>query len=56
MKRSKWAALMLLASGALVFQGACLSAFWQGLSQTGFPTDNRWLNLAFDVASQVALG
>lgn len=57
MKRSKWFTLSaMLASGAVLFQSGCLGAFWQGMWSTGWPTNNRWLNLALDVANEVVFG
>lgn len=56
MKRVKLITLSaLLAAGAFLFQGGCLTAFWQGLTQ-GFPGGNRWLNLAVDVAHEAMFG
>ena len=57
MKASKWLTLStMLASGAMLLQNGCLSAFWQGCWKTGWPTDSRWLNLAVDVANEVVFG
>lgn len=57
MRRIRWAALTALtAAGGLLFQSGCLSAFWQGFAGKGFPTDNRWINLALDIANEVMLG
>lgn len=57
MKTSKWLTFgAMLASGAMLLQNGCLSAFWQGFWKTGWPTDSRWLNLAVDVANEVVFG
>ena len=56
MIRAKWMALaVMLAGGAVLFQSGCLGAFWQGATR-GFPANNRWLNLAVDVANEVIFG
>ena len=55
MGKTKWIALgTLLTSGALLFQSGCLSAFWHGLAYG--PTDNRWLNIAVDLANKIVFG
>jgi hypothetical protein len=55
MRRSRWIALsLMLVSGTMLLQNGCLGAFWRGMTQ-GWP-DNRWLNLANDVAKEVLLG
>jgi hypothetical protein len=49
--------LTLVASAAtLLGFGGCLSAFWDGFWRTGWPSDNRWLNLGIDVANEVLFG
>jgi hypothetical protein len=56
MNRAKWIALCTMVStGGLLLGNGCLTAFWQGFT-TGFPANNRWLNLAVDVAHAVVLG
>lgn len=56
-KKSKWFALAaLVCSGGAVFQNGCLQDFWQGFWSTGWPTDNRWLNLGLDVANEIIFG
>lgn len=47
----KWLKLALLTSGVLLANG-CLGAFWQGLWNTGWPTNNRWLNLGLDILNE----
>lgn len=37
-----------LLGGATLFEG-CVSAFWQGLWKTGFPADNKWIDLTLDI-------
>lgn len=56
MKNIKWATLAVLVGSATLFQSGCLGAFWQGLWNTGWPTENRWLNLGIDIANEVIFG
>lgn len=52
-KKSKWLALAsIMASGAMLLQNGCLNSFWKGLWNTGWPTDNRWLNIAIDIIKE----
>jgi len=52
----KWLAIStLLFGGATLFSG-CLGEFWQGFWQTGWPTDNRMLNIAIDVLQEDLFG
>jgi hypothetical protein len=54
--KSKWLAIStLLFGGATIFQG-CLGDFWQGFWQSGWPTNNRMLNIAFDVLNEELFG
>jgi len=56
-KRSKWFALSaLVCAGGALLQNGCLQSFWQGFWTTGWPTDNRWLNLGLDVVNEVVFG
>lgn len=49
MRKAKWMSLsVLVAAGALVSEG-CLAAFWDGFWNSGWPANNRWVNLAYDV-------
>ncbi len=55
MRRVKWMALSaLMGAGAMVSEG-CLGAFWDGFWNTGWPANNRWLNLAYDVLVEAAV-
>ncbi len=54
MKRARWVLLSILASGGMLLAQGCLGAFWQGMT-TGWP-QNRWLNLAVDIAKEAAAG
>lgn len=54
-KKAKWLTLSLLAGGGMLFNG-CLSAFWNGMWNTGWPTDNRWINLALDIVNEDLFG
>jgi len=46
----------LLVGGAVLFQNGCLSAFWDGFWNTGWPTDNRWMNILIDVLNEELAG
>lgn len=50
----KLAALVL--GGATVFQSGCLGDFWAGMWNTGWPSDNRVLNIAIDVLNEELFG
>ena len=51
----KWLTLVMLSSATL-FGAGCLGSFWQGMWNTGWPTNNRWLNLGVDIANEVIFG
>lgn len=56
MSKSKLMGLTaMLVSGAALFQNGCLNGFWRGVTQ-GFPSNNRWLNVMFDVANEAIFG
>jgi len=58
-KKSKWLSLAALVfGGSTVFQSGCLNleGFWGGLFGAGWPTDNRWLNIAIDVLNEELFG
>ena len=55
MKKVKWITLVLLATSTATF-GGCVSAFWQGMWNTGWPTNNPWLNLGSDIVNEMMLG
>lgn len=55
MKKTKWITLALLAGSATLFQG-CLGKFWDGLWNTGWPADNRWVNLVIDIVNEDLFG
>ena len=51
----KWLKLSaLLVGGAMLFEG-CLQAFWQGMWNTGWPTENRYINLIIDILNEELL-
>ncbi len=58
--KAKWYKLgaILLGGGTLFQFGGCLNLedFWQGFWNTGWPTDNRWLNIAIDVLNEELFG
>lgn len=60
MKKSKWIALSaMLLGGATLFSGGggCgFSGFGRGLLSTGWPSNNRWLNLAIDILNEDLFG
>lgn len=55
MNRIKWLSLALLTGGTLLVHG-CLGAFWNGLINNGWPTNNRWINIGVDVVNEVIFG
>lgn len=56
MKR-KWIQLAaLLVGGASMLQNGCVSDFVGGFFNTGWPTDNRILNLAIDILNEELFG
>ncbi|MCA9244370.1 MAG: hypothetical protein KDA32_10470 [Phycisphaerales bacterium] len=56
MKR-KWIQLAtLLVGGATMLQNGCVSSFFDGFLNTGWPTDNRILNVAIDVLNEELFG
>ncbi len=53
----KWLTLGAMAfGGATLFQNGCLGSFWQGLFNSGFPAENRVLNVALDVLQEELFG
>jgi hypothetical protein len=53
----KWATLAITAfGGATLFQSGCLGDFWQGLWGRGWPTDNLWINVGWDVLNEELFG
>lgn len=56
-KTSKWLALgAMMFGGATLFQSGCLNDFWAGFWNTGWPSDNRWLNLGLDILQEELFG
>jgi hypothetical protein len=53
----KWMTLVAATlGGGTLFQSGCLNDFFGGFFNTGWPTDNRWLNLAIDVLNEELFG
>jgi hypothetical protein len=55
----KWTSLTaLLFGGATVFQSGCLNwgSFWDGFFNSGWPSDNAWLNIGIDVLKEELFG
>ena len=46
----------LMFGGATLFQNGCLGGFWQGFFNTGFPTNNRVVNVVLDVLQEELFG
>jgi hypothetical protein len=46
----------VLLGGGMLLQSGCLQDFWQGFWNTGWPADNRWLNIAIDVLNEELFG
>jgi hypothetical protein len=56
MKKSTWLKLSAMSlAGGLLLSG-CLAQFWDGFWNTGWPTDNRWLNIAIDILQEDLFG
>lgn len=56
-KKAKWFTLAAsLFGGSTLFQNGCLGDFWGGLWNTGWPADNRILNVAIDVLNEELFG
>jgi hypothetical protein len=71
-KKSKWLMLgAALFGGSTLFHSGCLSFgglgglggvdgffgdFWSGFWNTGFPTNNQWLNIGLDVLNEELFG
>lgn len=53
-KNGKRLTFVLLLGGATLLQG-CLGAFWQGFWNTGWPENQRWINLGIDVVNEALL-
>lgn len=56
MKNAKFLAISALVAGATLFQSGCLGAFVDGFFNSGWPTNNTWLNLGIDVLKEELLG
>jgi len=52
--RRKWLILTVLVSIGAFQVGTCLSTFWTGMSRG--VSNNRWLDLTFDVVNELVLG
>lgn len=46
----------MLFGGATLFQGGCLNGFFRGFFNTGWPTNNRAINLALDILNEELFG
>ncbi len=55
LRKLKWLTLSGLTLGSATLFTGCLGAFWQGLWNTGWPTNNRWVNLAIDVVKEATI-
>ncbi len=51
-KRKLYTLTALLLGGATLLSNGCLSAFWQGMWNTGWPAHNRWLSLGWDILQE----
>jgi len=52
----KWISLSaLLFGGATVLDG-CMGGFWDGLWNSGWPSDNRWMNIGIDILKEELFG
>lgn len=51
-RRTKWAALLAVASLGGATMQACLADFTSGLLNKGWPTNNFWINVGVDVVKE----
>jgi len=60
MKKAKLYTLVaLVLGGGTLFASGCgggLNGFWQGMFNTGWPNNNRWLNLTIDILNEELFG
>ncbi|MBL8880425.1 MAG: hypothetical protein JNG88_15030 [Phycisphaerales bacterium] len=56
LKKVKFALLTAITTGTLFHTGGCLGGFWNGFFNDGFPTNNRWINVALDVLNEELFG
>jgi hypothetical protein len=60
--KKKWLTLSaLLFGGATVFHSGCLGGlfsggFWDAMWNTGWPSNNAWLNIGIDVLNEELFG
>jgi hypothetical protein len=51
--KSRWLKLSaLLLGGGVLLSGGCLAGFWDGFWNSGWPTQNAWLNMAIDIIKE----
>lgn len=55
MKAKMYGLVAMTLSGAALFNG-CLGSVWDGFWNSGWPTDNRWLNIGIDVLKEELFG
>ncbi len=46
----------MLFGGATLFQGGCLNGFFRGFFNSGWPTNNRAINIALDILNEELFG
>jgi len=56
MKKKIFALTAMLMTGASLFQVGCLNSFWKGFFNEGWPSNNRWLNIAVDILNEELFG
>lgn len=61
MKAKFYGLLAMTLSGATLFSSCLggsggLGGFWDGFWNSGWPTDNRWLNIGIDVLKEELFG
>lgn len=52
----KWAALAFGGASVFGIGGGCLGPVFDGFFNTGWPTNNRWLNLGIDILNEELFG
>lgn len=56
MKKAKLMILAAVVAGTVLDSSSCLNSFWNGLWNTGFPSNNLWINLGLDALNEVVFG
>jgi hypothetical protein len=52
----KWLTLSALLAGSAMLMEGCLGAFWDGLWNSAWPTNNQWINIGLDILNEELFG